>query len=129
LSKTSYHLKRNGGLKGAVRDIAGLLPKYKFFCKTDVKSYYDSIDHFNLLMKLHDYITDKKIINYLWQFLNRTVEWGGLYHDVKKWIPRGASLSRLLGAFYLPGPDREMEKLEVKYIRCMDDILILAPTK
>jgi RNA-directed DNA polymerase len=48
---------------------------------------------------------------------------------VKRGIPRSASLSRLLGAFYLLGPDREMEKLEVKYIRDMDDILILAPTK
>ena len=48
LSKACYHLKGNGGLKGAVRDIAGLLPKYKFFFKTDVKSYYDSIDHFTL---------------------------------------------------------------------------------
>jgi hypothetical protein len=62
LSKTCYPLKGSGGLKGAVRDIAGLLPKYKFFCKTDVKSYCDSIDYFNLLMKLHDYITDKKLL-------------------------------------------------------------------
>jgi hypothetical protein len=60
LSTTCYPLKGSGGLKGAARDIAGLLPKYKFFCKTDVKSYYTSIDHFNLLIKLHDYITDKK---------------------------------------------------------------------
>jgi hypothetical protein len=129
LSKACYHLNGNGGLKGAVQDIIKLLPKYKFFCKTDVKSYYDSIDHFTLLMKMHDYITDKKIINYLWQFLNRTVEWGGLYRDIERGIPRGASLSPLLGAFYLLDLDREMEKLDVKYIRYMDDILILAPTR
>jgi RNA-directed DNA polymerase len=48
---------------------------------------------------------------------------------VKRGIPRSASLSRLLGAFYLPGPDLMVEKLEVKYIRDMDDILIFAPTK
>jgi RNA-directed DNA polymerase len=34
-----------------------------------------------------------------------------------------------LGAFYLPGPDLMVEKLKVKYIRDMDDILILAPAK
>jgi hypothetical protein len=34
--------------------------------------------------ELHDYIMDKKIINYLWQFLNRTVEWGGLYPEIKE---------------------------------------------
>jgi hypothetical protein len=129
LSKTCYHLKGNGGLKRAVRDITGLLPKYKFFFKTDVKFYYDSIDHFTLLMKLNDYIPDRKIINYVWQFLNRCVEWGGLFQDIKRGLPRASSLSPLLGAFYLLDLDREMKKLDVKYIRYMDDILILAPTR
>jgi len=53
----------------------------------------------------------------------------GLYQDIRRGIPRGSSLSPLLGAFYLLDPDREMEKLDVKYFRYMDDILILAPTR
>jgi hypothetical protein len=57
------------------------------------------------------------------------VEWGGLYQDIKKGIPRGSSLSPLLGAFYLLELDKKMEKLDVKYFRCMDDILILPPTR
>ncbi|RZB38005.1 MAG: hypothetical protein SRB2_00351 [Desulfobacteraceae bacterium Eth-SRB2] len=129
LLKTCYHLKGHGGLKGAVRNVMKQLPKYKFFCKTDVHSYYDSIDHYALLMNLHDYIVDQTIIGYVWQFLNRCVEWGGLYQDVQKGIPRGCSLSPLLGAFYLLELDQKMEKLDVKYFRYMDDILILAPTR
>jgi RNA-directed DNA polymerase len=129
LLKTCYHLKGHGGLKGAVRDVMRQLPKYKFFCKTDVHSYYDSIDHYTLLMKLHNYIDDRIIIGYVWQFLNRCVEWGGLYQDIKKGIPRGSSLSPLLGAFYLMELDKKMETLDVKYFRYMDDILILAPTR
>ena len=129
LLKTCYHLKGHGGLKGAVRDVMKQLPKYKFFCKTDVHSYYDSINHYTMLMKLHDYIEDRTIIGYVWQFLNRCVEWGGLYQDFKKGIPRGSSLSPLLGAFYLLELDQKMEKLDVKYFRYMDDILILAPTR
>jgi len=57
------------------------------------------------------------------------VEWGGLYQDFKKGIPRGSSLSPLLGAFYLLELDKKMEKLNVKYFRYMDDILILVPTR
>ena len=129
LLKTCYHLKGHGGLKGAVRDVMKQLPKYKFFCKTDVHSYYDSINHYTMLMKLHDYIEDRTIIGYVWQFLNRCVEWGGLYQDFKKGIPRGSSLSPLLGAFYLLELDQKMESLDVKYFRYMDDILILAPTR
>ncbi|MHC4216027.1 MAG: reverse transcriptase/maturase family protein, partial [Planctomycetota bacterium] len=129
LFKTCYHLKGHGGLKGAVRNVMKQLPKHKFFCKTDVHSYYDSIDHYILLMKLHGYIEDRTIIGYVWQFLNRCIEWGGLYQDIKIGIPRGSSLSPLLGAFYLIELDQKMEKLDVKYFRYMDDILILAPTR
>jgi len=129
LLKTCYHLKGHGGLKGAVRDVMEQLPKYTFFCKTDVTSYYGSIDHYTLLMKLNDYIDDRIIIGYVWQFLNRCVEWGGLYQDSRKGIPRGSSLSPLLGAFYLMELDRKMEKLDVRYFRYMDDIVILAPTR
>ena len=129
LLKTCYHLKGHGGLKGAVRDVMKHLPKYRFFCKTDVHSYYDSIDHCALIMRLHEFIHESRIICYVWPFLNRCVEWGGLYQDIKKGIPRGASLSPLLGAFYLTELDREMARLDVKYFRYMDDILILAPTR
>jgi len=80
-------------------------------------------------MQLHGYIRDRTLIGYLWQFLNRCVEWGGLYQDVQQGIPRGASLSPRLGAFYLLELDRRLESLEVKYFRYMDDILILAATR
>jgi len=104
-------------------------PDYAFSCKTDVESYYDSINHYTLMMKLHDQIKDRRITGYEWQFLNRCVEWGGLYQDIKRGIPRGSSLSPLLGAFYLADLDHRMKNLDVKYFRYMDDILILAPTR
>ncbi len=129
LSKACYHLKGHGGLKRAVQEVLRNYPYYRFFCKTDVKSYYDSIDHFILMLKLHDHIADRVITGYIWQFLNRCVEWGGLYQDVKRGIPRGAPLSPLLRAFYLLDLDRRMEQLDVKYFRFMDDILILTPTR
>lgn len=75
LSRNCYHLKGNGGLKGAVNDVLRQYPDYRFFMKTDVRSYYDSIDHHILLMKLKNYIEDRKLLRYVWQFLIRTVEW------------------------------------------------------
>jgi hypothetical protein len=80
-------------------------------------------------MKLHNYIKDIKVIFYIWQFLNRTIEWGGLYQEVKRGIAHGSSLSPFLGAFYLLDLDQRLGKVNVKYFRYMDDILILAPTR
>ena len=65
----------------------------------------------------------------MWQFLKRCVEWGELYQDIERGIPKGASLSPLLGAFYLLDLDRKMARLDVTYMRYMDDILILAKTR
>jgi hypothetical protein len=75
------------------------------------------------------YIKDNKVISYIWQFLNRTIEWGGLYQEVKRGISRGSSLSPLLGAFYLLDLDQRLEGVNVKYFRYMDDVWILAPTR
>lgn len=127
--KTCYHLKGHGRLKGGVRDVMKHYTKCRFFCKTDVKQYYDSVDHYILLIRLHDYIQDRRIVSYVWQFLNRCVEWDGLYQDISRGISRGSSLSPLLGALYLLDLDRRMDKMDVKYFRYMDDILILAPTR
>jgi len=44
-------------------------------------------------------------------------------------IAQGSSLSPLLGAFYLMDLDKKMKRLDVKYFRYMDDILVLAPTR
>jgi RNA-directed DNA polymerase len=41
----------------------------------------------------------------------------------------GSSLSPLLGAFYLLDLDQRLGKLNIKYFRYMDDVLILAPTR
>jgi len=52
-----------------------------------------------------------------------------LYQDIERGIPKGATLSPLLGAFYLLDLDRKMARLDVRYMRYIDDILILAKTR
>ena len=48
---------------------------------------------------------------------------GRVVSGYKKGDTKRASLSPLLGAFYLLDLDRKMERLDVKYVRYMDDIL------
>jgi RNA-directed DNA polymerase len=61
--------------------------------------------------------------------MRRTVTWGGLYWDVKQGISRGCPLSPLLGAFFLHELDQTMKQLGLFYVRFMDDILVLSPTR
>jgi RNA-directed DNA polymerase len=48
---------------------------------------------------------------------------------MKQGISRGSTLFPLLGAFYLLDLDQRFQKVNVKYFRYMDDVLILAPTR
>ncbi|MGO9570407.1 MAG: hypothetical protein ACLP5H_22980 [Desulfomonilaceae bacterium] len=52
LPRACYHVKGHGGLRGAVQEVLRNYPHYRFFCKTDVESYYDSIDHHTLMFRL-----------------------------------------------------------------------------
>ena len=67
LSKRCFHIKGSGGRKrggkAAVREVLGQLPRSRFVLKTDVKSYYASIDHDLLLDRLAEFIQDPRVLN------------------------------------------------------------------
>ncbi|MDC0253416.1 reverse transcriptase domain-containing protein [Bacteriovoracales bacterium] len=130
LSKKCTHLKNNGGLKGALRSV--LKTKNKFIMRSDVKSYYASINHHILFNQFCDLIPEKNHRRIVWQYLKRTEDINGNYVSIEKGISLGCPLSPLMAALYLKPLDQEMEKLEkegISYIRYMDDWVITAPTR
>jgi len=52
VSRQCVHVAGHGGAKSAIRQIVRGLPTAKFVLKTDVASYYASIDHVKLLDRL-----------------------------------------------------------------------------
>jgi len=129
VSSRCTHCKGHGGAKAAVRQVMAHLPANSFVLKTDVKSYYASIDHLALLDRLALFIADRTILNLLGQYLRRTSERGGEFHDYERGISLGCPLSPLMGAFFLHELDERMERGSLFYVRFMDDILVLAPTR
>jgi hypothetical protein len=97
--------------------------------RTDVKSYYDSIDHHRLLELRACHVKDRAVLNLLWQSIRRTVTFGGLFEERQRGLPRGSPLSPLLGALYLDDLDQDMARRGVFYVRYMDDIVVLARTR
>ncbi|MCP4254013.1 MAG: hypothetical protein GY775_11505 [Candidatus Scalindua sp.] len=97
--------------------------------KSDVKSYYASIDHDILLSLLQEYVPDRLVQRLLWQYMRRTAYCDGLYSDVKRGISLGCPLSPLMGALYLKQLDDMMEKTGLYYARFMDDWIVIAPTR
>ena len=54
---------------------------------------------------------------------------GGLFWGFEKGIALGCPLSPVMGAFFLRSVDQELSKLGLFYVRFMDDIVVLAPTR
>jgi RNA-directed DNA polymerase len=129
MSRNCYHLKDHGGAKAAVRATARCLKQGQHVMKSDVKSYYASIDHGILFSLLQEYVPDRLVQNLLWQYLRRTVYCDGYYSDVKRGISLGCPLSPLMGALYLKQLDDMMEKTGLFYARFMDDWIVIAPTR
>ena len=129
LSRRCTHLKGHGGGKGAVRAVRKHVPRHRFVCRTDVASYYASIDHGLLLDRLVRFVPERGILNLVGQYLTRTAEWGGLYFAARQGISRGCPLSPLIGAFFLHELGIQMQAVGVFYVRFMDDVLVLASTR
>jgi len=129
LSSRCTHIKGHGGLKQCVVGVQRQLPQYQFVCKTDVKHFYESIDHAVLVDLLYEQITNIHLRRYLYQVIHRTVESGGHYREIKRGIARGCPISPILGALYLQQLDEEFTREGVYYTRYMDDILILSKTR
>jgi hypothetical protein len=89
------HVRGNGGAKAAVRQVRAALAINRFVLRTDVKSYYASIDHLLLMDRLALYIRYRGILNLLGQYLRRTAESGGWFWDCERGISLGCPLSPL----------------------------------
>ncbi|UIP27779.1 reverse transcriptase/maturase family protein [Photobacterium sp. TLY01] len=128
-AKCCTHLKSHGGAKATVNQVFHAARHSRFVYRTDVKSFYDSIDHETLLMMLERYVQNKTVLNLLTQYLKRTVESGGNFKSYHKGISSGCPLSPLMGGLYLYELDRAMSTKAVFYRRYMDDIIILVQSR
>lgn len=62
----------------------------KFIFKSDVKSYYASINHDILIKQFRDLIDDPFFLDLICQYVRRTVVKDGIYRDVQQGTPWAA---------------------------------------
>ena len=132
-SRNCFHLKGHGGAKGALQAIRRLLDtrRYSFVARSDAKDYYANIRHRILLAQVREHCDHSPTLRLVQQYCARTLVKDGYYHEVeRKGISLGCPLSPLMGALYLSPLDKALENLPgVKYLRFMDDWIILAESR
>ena len=133
LAKECYHIAGNGGSKTCVTRIKQQVNHYKFVCRSDVDSYYATINHRVLLGVLGRFVKDQKVLSLIRKMLTRVDDVNGVLHVANKGITKGNPLSPLLGALYLYQMDSELgaycRQRGLVYARFMDDWVVLCKTR
>jgi RNA-directed DNA polymerase len=128
LSRKCIHVKRHGGMKFHLKRLNRSLERYPYVYRTDIKGFYASIPHKELMQMLRSRIDDPVILRLLYETISAPI-WvkGKLISRNGKGIPLTCPLSPLIAAIYLSSIDRLFDQCsDVFYIRYMDDYIVLA---
>ena len=96
--------------------------------ETDITGFFDCIPHSVVLLKLHEYGIEKRLLDLLASCLN---SWSGTRDNLtlNVGIPQGPPASFLLANILLDELDRKLIAEGFRYFRFMDDIRIYAASE
>jgi RNA-directed DNA polymerase len=122
----SYGFRPERGCKDALREVDRLLQEgYTHVVDADLQSYFDTIPHDRLMMRIEERISDSRILDLIRGWLKADI-----LHGLKRWTPvggcpQGAVISPLLANIYLDPLDRLMAECGYLMVRYADDFVIL----
>ena len=137
----SYGFRPGRSAHQALEEIRGHLQAgYQAVYDADLKSYFDSIPHSQLLACLRARVVDRSVLRLIRMWLeapvverNKGQGGGGKWSRPEKGTPQGGVASPLLANLYLHwfdalfyGPQGPARKADVKLVRYADDFVALA---
>lgn len=128
-SRASWAYRKGRSVSGALKVIqrhldAGL----RFYIRTDVEKFFDTIDQGRLLQMLSRDVADQRVIRLIKKLIKARVLEGAAYHLQTEGVPQGSGLSPLLSNVYLRPLDDAVLAAGYPLIRYADDMLILCKT-
>lgn len=126
----SYGFRPHRGCKDALRRVDRLVKDgYKYTVDVDLKSYFDTIPHEQLVTELRKYVADNSVIGLVEKFLQANVLDGLDSWTPSAGAPQGAIISPLLSNLYLNDLDHLMASSGYHMTRYADDLVIQCRTR
>lgn len=127
---SNYGFRPRRSPKQAVERVAREVAAGKrFLVKSDIVSFFETIDHGRLLQLVEERITDRQVIRLLSQFLTAGVMTSEGVEESECGVPQGGSVSPLLANIYLDGFDHAWGASGLgALIRYVDDFVVVCPS-
>jgi RNA-directed DNA polymerase len=122
----SYGFRPGRSCRDALRRVDELLGQgHVWVVDADLKSYFDTIPHGQMMERMRTKVADGKVLNLVEAYLKQEV-----MGTAENWIPeegspQGAVLSPLLSNIYLDPLDQLMREKGIEMVRYADDFVIL----
>ena len=127
-----YHLQGPSGVKVATQHIRQVLKESKpqYVIRADIKSFYASIPHHQLIQDINTLYDDPNVQTMLKEIITNPVETPRGYKNADYGIALRGPLSQFFSGIYLKPLDETFDAMQqVTYLRYQDNFLILCQTK
>ena len=126
----SYGFRPRRGCKDGLRRVDHLLKAgFVHVVDADLKAYFDSIPHDQLLAQLKTKIADGRVLSLIESFLTASILDGMDEWTPSSGAPQGAVLSPLLSNVYLDPLDHLLADAGIEMVRYADDFVLLCRTR
>jgi RNA-directed DNA polymerase len=95
----------------------------------DIRKFFDSIPHENIMRALEEQVSDGKVLGLVHSYLKQGVMDGWTFDPTNEGTPQGSSLSPLLANIALHGLDVLARERGLELVRYADDFVVLARTR
>jgi len=95
----------------------------------DLKNFFDEVDHSLLLNLVHQKVKCPTTLRLIRKWLRAPIQIKGKLVKRRKGVPQGSPLSPLLSNIMLNELDKEMTRLNLRFVRYADDFSIYTKTK
>jgi RNA-directed DNA polymerase len=125
-AEQSYGFRPGRGCKDALRRVDQLLKTgYEWVVDADLKSYFDTIPHEQLLKRIEEKVADGRVLELIGKYLGQGVLENLRYWQPDAGTPQGAVISPLLSNIYLDPLDQLMKASGIEMVRYADDFVLL----